>query len=561
VSGLAALANAGVLASAAPARARLERALADPARAQRAVLARIVRENAGTAFARAHDFAGVRAGPSLAADFRARVPLRAWGAFGDEMRRVRAGEPGVLTAAPVRFLEPSGGSSGADKLVPYTRGLLAEFSAATLPWLYDLLRHRPRLRAGRAYWAVTPPGSRPPHAPNAPPVGMEHDSDYFPPAARALLDRVLGVPRVVGDAPDLAACRHLTLRALLALDDLAFVSVWNPSFLTLLAAALDAGWDALLGDLESGAVSVPLPGAVAAAARRALPARPARAAALRRRFGRRPPEDLGELWPRLALVSCWADGHAARALDGMRRRFPAVEVQPKGLLATEGVVSVPLFEAGGAVAAVTSHYLEFVPEGDASGDDAMGVEALEAGRTYEVALTTSGGLYRYRLRDLVRVEGFHRATPVLAFRGRADRASDLRGEKLTAAFVEDALGRALAAAGVRTPFAMLAPSWGELPRYRLYVDADPDGAERAATAVEAVLRGAHHYALCRALGQLGAVEGVAVPNGEAAYERARAARGARGGAIKPPALEPELGWEGVFGAGAVDAVELAAVGR
>jgi hypothetical protein len=40
---------------------------------------------------------------------------------------------------------------------------------------------------------------------------MEHDSDYFPPVARALLDRTLGVPRAVSRIPELAACRRVTL--------------------------------------------------------------------------------------------------------------------------------------------------------------------------------------------------------------------------------------------------------------------------------------------------------------------------------------------------------------
>src|SRR5207253_83294 len=112
---------------------------------------------------------------------------------------------------------------------------------------------------------------------------------------------------------------------------------------------------------------------------------------LRRRFGGRPPEDLGALWPRLALISCWSDGHAQRAIAAMRTRFPRVELQGKGLLATEGVVSFPLLDAGGSIAAVTSHFLEFV---EPNGSDARGVEELETGRTYEVLLTTSGGLYR-----------------------------------------------------------------------------------------------------------------------------------------------------------------------
>ncbi|MBW3572755.1 MAG: GH3 auxin-responsive promoter family protein, partial [Gemmatimonadetes bacterium] len=279
---------------------------------------------------------------------------------------------------------------------------------------------------------------------------------------------------------------------------------------------------------------------------RALPARPDLARALRRRFGARAPDDLGAVWPRLALVSCWTDGHARRALEGMRRRFPRVEVQGKGLLATEGVVSIPLFRADAPVAAVTSHYLEFLPDGDASA--AIGVHELEAGATYEVVLTTGGGLYRYRLKDRVRVEGWLERAPTLRFVGRADRASDLAGEKLTPELVEQVLSSAAAETGSHPPFALLAPSWGEPPRYRLYAQAAPEDARALAAAVERILLDAHHYGLCRALGQLNSVEGVAVADGERVYERVCTRRGQRAGSIKPPALDAGMEWAEAFGA-------------
>jgi hypothetical protein len=542
VSAGARIASALYRAAAAPASARFARALSDPAPAQAAILRRILHQNRETEFGRAHGFASIR----TAADYRSRVPVRDF----DELRawtdRAGDGQPNVLTAAPVRFVEPSGGTSRLSKEVPYTQPLLDEFSAATLPWIADMLRGRPALRGGQAYWAVSPPSRRRERTAGGVPVGMEHDSDYFPPFMRALLDGLLGVPRAVSRIPGLAACRRVTLRALLAMPELAMISVWSPSFLTLLAAALDEEWDGLLREMESGRLSADLDPGLRTELEGALPARPERARQLRRRFGRRAPEDLSAVWPRLALISCWADGHARRALDGMRRRFPGVEVQGKGLLATEGVVSIPLFRADAPVAAVTSHYLEFLPDGDAA--DAVGVHELEPGATYEVVLTTGGGLYRYRLKDRVRVEGWLERTPTLRFIGRADRASDLAGEKLTPELVERVLARAAAESGIHPSFALLAPAWGEPPRYRLYAQAAPDDAHALAAAVERTLLDAHHYALCRQLGQLNSIEGISVTEGERVYERVCTARGQRAGSIKPPALDAGTEWAEAFGA-------------
>jgi hypothetical protein len=93
---------------------------------------------------------------------------------------------------------------------------------------------------------------------------------------------------------------------------------------------------------------------------------------------------------------------------------------------------------------------------------------------------------------------------------------------------------------------MLAPAIEPVPHYRLYAEASADDADRLAAEVERRLLGAHHYALCRALGQLGPVRGVSVPDAHRVYEGACVARGQRAGAIKPPALECALGWDRTF---------------
>lgn len=532
------VANLATVAGGFRARARFRHALRDPRAAQLKILLRILRANASSRYGRLHGFDRV----ANERDYAERVPLVDYETLRPWIDAAARGEAGVLTTAPIRFMEPTGGSSGMLKLVPYTAALLEEFSAATMPWICDLMLQRPSLMRGRAYWSITPPGRHPMQTAGGIPIGASDDAEYFPAPLRALLRKSLAVPAVVSLAPDVATCRYLTLRALLAVPDLALISVWSPSFLTLLADAVDENWLPLLHDLARGGITPPVAPDLRARFSQATPPRPDLARALRRRFGRHAPQDLGLLWRRLALISCWTDSSAARALGGVRSRFPGVEVQGKGLLATEGVVSIP-FGGGAPVAAVASHVLEFLDPRDGRPYRA---DQLDVGGTYEVALTTGGGLYRYRLRDLVRVDGRLYRTPRLTFVGRADRASDIAGEKLTAPLVEHALGAAARAAGVRATFAMLAPVWTPTPHYRLYVEAAAPDAAGLAIALDRELRGAHHYALCRSLGQLGPVRGVSVRDGERTYERACAERGQRAGAIKPPALESTPGWERYF---------------
>src|SRR5690606_26626153 len=118
------------------------RALGDVEGSQRRLLARIVRAGARTAYGEAHGFGAIR----TAEAFRRRVPLVEYDAPGSNpgralapfVDRIAAGERRVLTAEPVRLLEPTSGSTAATKLIPYTAALQRDLRRAIAPWMADL---------------------------------------------------------------------------------------------------------------------------------------------------------------------------------------------------------------------------------------------------------------------------------------------------------------------------------------------------------------------------------------------------------------------------------------
>src|SRR5262249_22262248 len=129
---------------------------------------------------------------------------------------------------------------------------------------------------------------------------------------------------------------------------------------------------------------------------------------------RTPGERHALLWPRLRVISCWADGNSAPAARRLAALFPHATIRAKGLIATEGFVSLPWEECGGAVLAVRSHFLEFLQADAVGRPDATCPQLaheLEPGYAYSVVLTTGGGLYRYHLGDVVAVVGRVRDCP------------------------------------------------------------------------------------------------------------------------------------------------------
>jgi GH3 auxin-responsive promoter len=505
------------------------RALRDPRRAQEERLRAILARNAVSAFGRAHGFHDVT---SLAA-FQRRVPLQDWDDVRPWVDRISQGETSVLTSEPVRVLESTGGSTAA-KRIPYTASLQAEFRAAISPWIFDLYRRRPRLLRGLAYWSITPIVTPP--AAGAVPIGFDDDAAYLGARWQRLVDATLAVPSAVRHVADLEAFRYVTLRFLLQARDLALVSVWHPSFLTLLLDALGPHFEALLRDLHDGTLTAPAP--LGERLRATLLSRLRASPVRSREVEAAGPEAPTRIWTRLALVSCWADGHASQLLPALRARLPGVEIQPKGLLATEGCVTIP-FE-GAQPLAIRAHVFEFL-----EGEDARLSHELEVGHRYSVVLTTGGGLYRYRLHDLVEVTGRLEQTPTLRFLGKEEQVADLVGEKLEETFVARCLQGTLGEVGAG--FAVLAPDRTASPAgYTLYLDHPPP--ETLALRLEVALAEHGDYRYARALGQLAAVRVFQIEGGGGAATYLEACRrtGQRLGDVKPLALSRRDDWSGVF---------------
>jgi hypothetical protein len=534
------------------ARRRFRAALRNPARTQHAILTRYVRENRDTVIGRAHGFsriplrpAALDASSDAVAGYRQSMPITTYDRLEPYIRRIAAGERHVLTRAEVTRLAPSSGSTSAAKLVPHTGMLRREFSVAVDAWMADLYRSHPAILGGPAYWSVTPAisfdaavsarlGSS--SAPRAVPVGFDDDSAYLGGLRRMLVRAMLAVPDEVRHIDDCEAFRYVTLLFLLRQRRLRLISVWHPSFLMRLLETVPEWLDRLAGDVEKGTLSSParLAPSLSSLFCSMLRPDPSRAGELRRlsRVSAR------DIWPDLALVSCWGDGPAQAYASRLARDVGGVAVQHKGLIATEAIVTIPF--AGRHPLAIHSHFFEFLaPDGGC-----LLPHELVQGVEYSVLVTTGGGLYRYRLGDRVIVDGWIDATPSLRLVGRDDRVSDRFGEKLSDGFVTGVLAEVLARAAAPR-FAMLAPE--QTPEgfaYTLLLEPDGPVPEGLAASLERALRRNPHYGWCVDLGQLRPARVVCVgPAAGRAYVDICVARGQRLGDVKPVSLHRDSGWE------------------
>ncbi len=383
-------------------------------------VARYVRPNETTAFGRAHQFSDVR----TYEDFVEAVPMRSYADLEPWIQRAADGECEALTMEdPVGF-EITSGTSSAAKIIPITPTFQRELAMALNTWMRTWRDGFPSVFDGPAYWSLSPRLGTEERTRSGAVLGFSDDGAYFPPDVREALGRWLVVPDGFHDG-----VFESTALKLLETADLCAVSVWSPVFFLKLDEALKT-------------------------------------------------EKLwSEIWPDLRVVSCWADAQAAIWRDRIVERLgKGIRFEPKGLLATEGVTSIPA--TNGPELASGVHFHEFID----CENGHVGTR-IEAGRRYEVVLTTGSGLYRYRTGDVIERNTEGR----LKFIGRRGDTSDLVGEKLDAEQVAAAFRAASVSGFVRVDAASR--------RYEIWSEAR--GAD-----VLSMLRQNPHFAEALDIGQL-----------------------------------------------------------
>jgi len=482
--------------------------LADARAVQEQVLLRLLSHNRRCDYGRRYGFDQIRS----SADFARRVPIVTYDELQPDIARMSAGESGVLVTEPVLMFEETGGSSGGRKLVPYTATSLEGFRAGLLPWMDDLFTTYPTALDGSAYWSISPAARAARRTEGGGiPIGMDNDASYFGEDLAGWIAQSLSVPPTVGGLTDIEQWRQATACSLLADETLAFMSIWSPTFLLELISYMEAHAAELqvgrIADLfENGRLNC------------------------------------SRAWPRLHLISCWDQGSSRLHAGRLKERFPTAVVQGKGLLATEGLISIPLADCPWPVLAVESGYFEFLAD---DGETVCAAD-VRVGEEYEVLMTNHSGLYRYRIGDRVLVRERRGQAPALEFLGRAGLGADLVGEKLTEEFVIRVLGR-LSVAG----FGCLA---ADARGYVLLVEEAGDAGSRGVGAgspgvgdgsrvldelgrsCDLLLADNPQYAHARALNQLEPVKSICCPRLGERLTRAAVMNGQRLGDIKPPAL-------------------------
>jgi hypothetical protein len=487
--------------------AKFDVATRRPREVQEALLRDLLAYQANTSFGRDHRFADVR----TVEDFRHRVPVAGYDYVEPYLDRVRRGETNALLAdSRVLMFALTSGTTASRKYIPVTPQYLADYRRGWNLWGLKVFRDH---EAVKLKPIVQLSGDWEEYRTEAGiPCGSV--TGLTATAQKRLIRWLYCVPPVVGKVKDPAAKYYLALRLSLP-RPVGMIIAASPSTVVNMARAGDRDKEYLLRDLADGTLSrhVDVPEEVRAALAGRLRRHPERAKELEAivaRTGTLLPKDY---WPANCLLGNWTGGSMGAYLRHYPRYFGQPLVRDVGLIASEGRMTIPMADGTpSGVLDVTTHYFEFIPESEADSrkPTVLGAHEVQEGGRYFILMTTSYGLYRYHIYDLVRVTGFHNGTPLVEFLSKGTSISSIAGEKLSEYQVAHATADALRELDATLSSYSMAPCWDdEMPYYGLFVErgdvADDTAAKLAQRLDEKLQKSNIEYASKRDTRRLGTV--------------------------------------------------------
>jgi len=457
---------------------RFDANAADPAAAQDAILQRILRSRAGTAFGQEHDFASIK----THADWVRRLPVRDYEGHRPYINRMVEGEQNVLVPGDVLMYATTSGTTCEPKLIPVTDDFKADISALTTLWVARTQRSHPGTLRQGIFTMVSP--------------AVEGYTDSGRPVGSVSGLTRARMPWFIRNAycnpTEVTEITNYDLRYFVAMRmslgrSVSVMVTPNPTTLLRLAQVGAEYAETLIRAIHDGELGVRLDrtgtedGARQLQLAEAISARlkpdPARARVIEASMkgdGVLRPKDV---WTDLSVIGCWLGGSAGVQATWLEEWYGDVPRRDLGLRATEATMTVPMTDGTAfGVPALGEVFFEFIPEAaiDDAEPEVLRVHELEQGQRYYILLTTRGGLYRYDINDIIEVQGTYLGTPLIAFVRKGRDMANITGEKLHVNQVMAAASDATDATGLAWTQLRVIPDL-KASRYDLLIEPKEEG--------------------------------------------------------------------------------------
>ncbi|MDR1352627.1 MAG: GH3 auxin-responsive promoter family protein [Treponema sp.] len=413
----------------------LKRASKNALKAQEKTLRAILAVSKDTVYGKEHHFEDIlkAAGPrELFALYRNQVPVNDYENFRPYIERHKQGEADVLFAGKPKMYAKTSGTTKEPKWVPITEQYYQEvYKVMNQLWFYTLIMNKPRAFYGKTLSVVgnAIEGAAPDGTVYGSISGIsQRDIPEF-------MEVLHPAPADIFHIADYKA-RYYAIMRMGIEQDITLIITANPSTLVEMQNNVNEFYDEYVEDIEKGALSrrVPISDEIRAALEKRIRPNPRRAAelrALKLRYGKVLPK---HYWPNMQIVNVWFCGNTKIFFDKIADSFPEnCFFHEMGYYATECRPGIVL-KSNSPDTVIFGHkiFFEFIHESELESENPhiYRIDEVEKGERYCMVVTTSAGLYRYNMNDLVEITGFLNQFPTLKLIQKVNGTVNMTGEKL-----------------------------------------------------------------------------------------------------------------------------------
>lgn len=515
---------------------RLRRSAECAPEVQREQLETILRRNQDTEYGVRWGFSEIH---SLCA-YQERVPLTCSEDYQAYTQRLIAGERNLLTRAEPVYYAITSGSMGTPKYVPVTEEDMLSHYWGVHAAIYGMVREYYRdtdpaevfgkiFQVGEFVRTRLPGGQMCGVRSAAIYQWMDREGGFD--ASDYCVPKEVLFPEEVEDLTYVKVRFALAERKLTAIHSVYFHRV---------VAVMDyicQNWELLLRDMERGTVDegVPLRDCWRKRLRSWLPPNPVRAEELRR-LGPNPAGLIRRLWPGMKYIVGIGGDSFPVYTQAVEHYSGGVPVHHYIYGSSESFLSVgaALDRANAYIVIPESGFYEFLPLDRPEDARPLTMEEVRVGERYEIILTNHSGLYRCRMRDVVKIVEFCGRAPVVCFQYRIDQVLNVADEKLNMEQLREAFRLYRLRTGqTETGFCAQEDLTVRPGRYLIYIEGPPQ--TDAAAVLDMCLKEASlGYLECRTMGDIRPVRVRFLPPGSfRRYEGRLVDRGWRLDQYKP----------------------------
>lgn len=439
------------------------------------LLLKLIDDNKDTEYGRKYNFKDIHS----IEDYKRNVPFSVYDDYAPYIERmIKNDENNLISVYPAVHYAVSSGSVGVPKSIPVSEATIECYKKYSCNLVFGLMDEYYRNKFGKSYAngkGLNTLEVREMRTDNG--IIKGPISSTTSRANKKFLPYVFSSPMEIVFTNEVMDLKYLQLRFGLEERNMSFMIGAFMTSLVDLMTYMNANWKSLCDEIEKGILNkdAHIPENVRKELEAYLKPNPKRADELRKEFEKGfDTPIIPRIWKNMSWIFAIGTGGFASYTEKMRKYSGNIPIDFSVYGASEALMAVARnVEEGEFVLIPDSGFYEFVPMDSDDEDVTYTIDELEVGKDYEIIVTNLSGFYRYRIKDVIRVTGFHKQSPKIKFVYRKNQMISIAGEKTNDEAVSWAVSEFAKETGCKiSDYSIEADTDCEPGRYVVYLEPD-----------------------------------------------------------------------------------------